>query len=88
MYIEVYAKIQYLECYATVAFTSALFDTIIEPDHEKTCLKPYANNMGADQAVHPHSLFSIFIVRYLDSTISDVAQLPSTVCPCSLPSHT
>ena len=28
---------------------------------------PYANNKGADQPVHPRSLFSAFVVRCLDS---------------------
>ena len=30
---------------------------------------PYANNKGADQPVHPHSLISVFVVRSLDSII-------------------
>ena len=30
---------------------------------------PYANNKGADQPVHMHSLISTFVVRYLDSII-------------------
>ena len=34
---------------------------------------PYANNKGADQPAHPHSLISIFFVRFLDSTISLVS---------------
>ena len=29
----------------------------------------YANNKGADQPVHPHSLISTFVVRCLDSII-------------------
>ena len=43
-----------------------------EPHHEKTCL-PYANNKGAGQPVHPHSLISTFVVRSLDSIIPVVA---------------
>ena len=39
------------------------------PGHEKTCLMPYANNKGADQAAHPRSLSSTFVVRCLDSMI-------------------
>ena len=42
---------------------------LIEPRHEKTCLMPYANNITADQPVHPRSLISAFVVRYLDSII-------------------
>ena len=38
-------------------------ELIIEPDHEKMCLMPYANNEGADQSAHSHSLISAFVVR-------------------------
>ena len=34
------------------------------------CLMPYANNKGADQPAHPRSLISTFVVRCLDSIIS------------------
>ena len=34
------------------------------------CLMSYANNKGADQPAHPHSLISAFVVRCLDSIIS------------------
>ena len=41
---------------------------------------PYANNKGADQPAHPHSLISAFIVRCLDSilplvSISEISSL-------------
>ena len=39
------------------------------PGHAKMCLMTYANNKGADQPAHPHSLISTFIVRCLDSII-------------------
>ena len=42
---------------------------MIEPCHEKTSLMAYANNKGADQPVHPHSLIITFVVRCLDSII-------------------
>ena len=32
-------------------------------------LLPYANNKGADQSAHPHSLISAFVVHCLDSII-------------------
>ena len=41
-----------------------------EPGHEKMYLRSYANNKGADQTAHPHSLISTFVVRCLDSIIS------------------
>ena len=44
-----------------------------EPDHEKTCLMPCANNKGADQSAHPRSLISAFVVRCLDSLIPILA---------------
>ena len=34
---------------------------INEPGHEKMCPMSYANNKGADQPVHPHSLISVFV---------------------------
>ena len=37
------------------------------------CLMPYANNKGADQAAHPRSLISTFVVRCLDSMICILA---------------
>ena len=40
---------------------------------EKTCLRRFANNKGADQPAHPLSLFSAFIIRSLESTISKLA---------------
>ena len=35
----------------------------------RKCLMPYANNKGADQHAHPHSLISTFVVRCLGSII-------------------
>ena len=37
---------------------------------EKTCLRRFANNKGADQPVHPRRLISVFVIRFLESTIS------------------
>ena len=33
----------------------------------RKCLKSYANNKGADQPAHPHSLISAFVVGCLDN---------------------
>ena len=44
-----------------------------EPGHEKTCLMSYATNKGADQPAHPRSLISAFVVRCLDSVMSQVS---------------
>ena len=43
---------------------------LYELDHEKMCLMSYANNKGADQPAHPHSLISAFVVHCLDSVMS------------------
>ena len=43
----------------------------------KTCLRQDANNKGADQPVHPHSLINTFFIRLLESisglTTSDIS---------------
>ena len=46
---------------------------IIGPWREKTCLRRFANNTGADQPAHPRSLISAFVIRLLKSTISRLA---------------
>ena len=43
------------------------------PGHAKMYLMPYANNKGADQPPHPHSLISTCVVRCLDSIICILA---------------
>ena len=44
---------------------------------------PYANNKGADQPAHPHSLICAFVIRCLDSIIP----LVSTGCGSSIGSE-
>ena len=34
------------------------------PRRKKTCLRGGANNTGADQLVHPHSLISTFVIPF------------------------
>ena len=43
------------------------------PRREKTCLRWFENNKGADQPAHPRSLISAFIIRLLESIISKLA---------------
>ena len=43
------------------------------PRYEKTCLWGFANNTGANQPVHPHSLISTFVIRFLQSIICKLA---------------
>ena len=46
---------------------------IIGPRREKTCLRGFANNTGADQPAHPRSLVSAFVNRFLESFIDKLA---------------
>ena len=46
---------------------------IIGPRREKTCLRGFAKNTGADQPAHLHSLISAFVIRVLESAISKLA---------------
>ena len=39
------------------------------PRREKTCLRMFANNTGADQPAHPRSLISAFVIRLLGFSI-------------------
>ena len=48
-------------------------DIKIGPRREKTCLRRFANNKGADQPAHPRSLVSAFVIRLLGSIISQPA---------------
>ena len=43
------------------------------PRRDKTCLRRFANNKGADQPTHQRSLISAFIIRILESIISKLA---------------
>ena len=46
-----------------------LIDIIIWVTSWENLFMPYANNKGADQPAHPHSLISAFVVRWIDSII-------------------
>ena len=43
------------------------------PRREKTCLRGFANNTGADQPAHSRSLISAFVIRFYESTICRLA---------------
>ena len=40
---------------------------------EKTCLRGFANNKGADQPAHPRSLISVYVICLLKRIISRLA---------------
>ena len=46
---------------------------------EKTCLRGFANNKGADQPAHPCSLISAFVFRPLESIISRLAKSENSI---------
>ena len=43
---------------------------IIGPRREKTCLRWFANDNGADQPAHLRSLISAVVIRLLERTIA------------------
>ena len=42
------------------------------PRREKTFLRGFANNTGADQPAHPRRLISTFVIRLLESIICNL----------------
>ena len=52
------------------AFTQTF---VIGPRCEKTYLRGFANNTGADQPAHPRSLISAFVIRLLERIICKLA---------------
>ena len=42
-------------------------------DVKKPSFGGFANNKGADQPAHPHSLISAFVIRFLESMIFKLA---------------
>ena len=46
---------------------------LLRPRREKTCLRVFANNTGADQPAHPRSLISALVISVLKSTICKLA---------------
>ena len=46
---------------------SFLLYAIYGPRREKTCLRGFANNTGADQPAHPLRLISAFVSRFMKS---------------------
>ena len=43
------------------------------PGREKTCLRVFGNNTGADQPAHQRSLISAFAICFLDITLCKLA---------------
>ena len=49
------------------------------PRLEKTCLRGFLNNKGADQPAHPRRLISAFVIRFWESIISKLAIAEITI---------
>ena len=49
-------------------------DSIIGPRREKTCLRTFANNKGADQPAHPRNLISAFVFAFLKVSYPNMPQ--------------
>ena len=61
-------------CAAKHKVSHSVFKICIKgPGREKTCLRGFANNIGADKPVPTHSLISAFVIRLLESIISRLA---------------
>ena len=56
-----------------LTFTRPYYIFTFGPQREKTCLRGFANNTGADQPAHPRSLISAFVIRFLESVICKLA---------------
>ena len=61
------------EMHIVICETTRVRDFNMGPRREKTCLRGFANNKGADQPAHPRSLISAFVVRILESIIRKLA---------------
>ena len=46
---------------------------IYGPRRDKTCLRGFANNNGADQPAHPRRLISAFVIPLMERIISQLA---------------
>ena len=56
-------------CVSLIFSYSGLFG----PRGDKTCLRSFANNTGADQPAHPHSLIGALVIRFMESIICELA---------------
>ena len=57
----------------TLFFRQPWIPVTYGPRREKTCLRGFANNTGADHPAHTRSLISAFVIRVLESTIAKLA---------------
>ena len=60
-------------CFREVVEQMVIDQGLYSPGREKTCLRGFANNKGADQPAHSPSLISAFVIHLLESIISKFA---------------
>ena len=66
-------KFTYMHGLSTGFGNAVLILLTIGPRREKTCLRRFANNTGADQPAHSRSLISAFVICLLESIIYRLA---------------
>ena len=78
----------YWRDYTYTSFTTKIEFHIIWATSWENLFMPYANNKGADQPVHPHSLVSAFFIHCMDGIIPLLAiakiSRPQLVCICTV----
>ena len=58
---------------AITGLSELLAKSAYGPRREKTCLRGFANNTGADQPAYPRSRISAFVIRFLENFICKLA---------------
>ena len=59
----------WVSCLLSNILSEACMSLLVN-QYMNTCLRWFANNQGADQPAHPHSLISAFVIRLLKSIVS------------------
>ena len=71
---------KYIEAYAIPDVVELFLGTrLYGPRREKTCLRWFANNKGADQPILPHSLINAFGIHLIEGIISELATSESSI---------
>ena len=83
MFISLHSKSTGLTYYIIVQSNCSMLNyTVVHitqytngPRSEKTCLRWFANNKGADQPAHLRSLISVFVIRVFETIIPRLASI-------------
>ena len=60
-------------CFREVVEQMVIDHGLYGPRREKNCRPGFGNNKGADKPAHSRSLISAFVIRLLESIISELA---------------